>query len=495
MSIKEGKTAEDALASGKPSESSLVDLLHGLQGPDKERGQTSLRMSLYPLLIANILLSVVLLVAIYRIGVQGFGLREKVEDLSQKNTQLAETLKSMEEEVYYSKQEEPESEPSMPEKPASVVKPPTARKRTSAKPSKVSKIIYRAQDGDCLSRVSEKFGVSVEQLQRWNSTARTDRLLVGQALIINKEMTTDDLPYTAHTFDQDGSGEIETDYIEKKEALKQIAEVRAEAKESTEAIAQLHEELDSERKAYQRIVATLESEIHKRQVLEGKLTTDYMSKQEALVQIAEVKADAEVANKAILQLQARLDTDRMKSEQTIAALEAETEEQQPLQEKEAKDGAVGNDDAYTAKPIVRRLASLDRADEYMEAGGEATIIAGDPAGEIIHVIQAKENLSTIGAKYGVSWVTLAKHNDLSNPSGIYVGQKLRIPAVPPKEEHVALPGEELHTVQSGDNLWTIGRTYGVSWRQIAEENGIVKADNVYVGRVLKIPVNHSRQEH
>ena len=115
-------------------------------------------------------------------------------------------------------------------------------------------------------------------------------------------------------------------------------------------------------------------------------------------------------------------------------------------------------------------------------------IAGEPAGETIHVIQVKENLSSIGATHGVSWVTLANHNDLSNPNGIYVGQKLRIPVIPPKEEHVALTGEDTHTVQSGDNLWSIGRTYGVSWRQIADENGIVKAENVYVGRVLKIPV-------
>ena len=202
----------------------------------------------------------------------------------------------MEEEVYYSKQEEPKSEPEMPEKPASA-KPPPVRKRSSAKPSKVSKIIYRAKDGDCLSRVSEKFGVSVEQLRRWNSTARTDHLLVGQALIINKEMTTEDLPYAHQAPGQDGMGET---LHRKQEALKQIAEVRAEAKRSTQAIEQLHVKLDSERKAYQQIVARLEEEIQKRQGLEGKLATDYISKQEALEQITEVRAEAEVANKAIL---------------------------------------------------------------------------------------------------------------------------------------------------------------------------------------------------
>ena len=80
MSPKEGKSQKDAVGSEKPSESSLVDLLHGLQGRDKERGQASLRMSLSPVLIANILLSVVLLVTIYKIGVLGFGLQEKVEE-------------------------------------------------------------------------------------------------------------------------------------------------------------------------------------------------------------------------------------------------------------------------------------------------------------------------------------------------------------------------------------------------------------------------------
>jgi len=127
MSTKEGQNQDDAVESGKPGESSLTDLLHGFRDHNKKRGQATREMSPSPVLIAYLCLSVLLILAIYKIGVQGFSLREKVEELAQENTQLAETLKSMEEEVYYSKQE-PKNEPSMPTKSASE-KPRPVRKR------------------------------------------------------------------------------------------------------------------------------------------------------------------------------------------------------------------------------------------------------------------------------------------------------------------------------------------------------------------------------
>jgi len=209
MSKKEGQNQDDAVESGKPSESSLTDLLHGFRDHDKERGRARVKMSLSPILIAALCLSLVLLVGIYKIGVEGFSLREKVEKLAQENTQLAETLKSMEEEVHYSKQE-PKSEPSMLAKSASE-KPRPVRKRTSAKPSKISKIMYRVKDGDSLSQIGERFGVSVAQLRSWNSIAQTDLLLEGQVLIINKKMTTDDLPYVVQDGGRDKVAEMENE--------------------------------------------------------------------------------------------------------------------------------------------------------------------------------------------------------------------------------------------------------------------------------------------
>ncbi|MGM0309200.1 hypothetical protein IGK15_002279 [Enterococcus sp. AZ045] len=46
---------------------------------------------------------------------------------------------------------------------------------------------YVVKSGDSLSRIGEKFGVSVSQLQQWNGIKNPDFILVGQELMIMKE--------------------------------------------------------------------------------------------------------------------------------------------------------------------------------------------------------------------------------------------------------------------------------------------------------------------
>jgi LysM repeat protein len=46
----------------------------------------------------------------------------------------------------------------------------------------------------------------------------------------------------------------------------------------------------------------------------------------------------------------------------------------------------------------------------------------------VHVVRYGETLSSIAAAYGVSVTELAQLNNISNPSLIYVGQELLIPA-------------------------------------------------------------------
>lgn len=53
-----------------------------------------------------------------------------------------------------------------------------------------------------------------------------------------------------------------------------------------------------------------------------------------------------------------------------------------------------------------------------------------PSGEIIHTVQAGENLYRIGLRYGVSYQELAAYNGISNPDVLSVGQQIRIPPRP-----------------------------------------------------------------
>jgi len=48
-------------------------------------------------------------------------------------------------------------------------------------------------------------------------------------------------------------------------------------------------------------------------------------------------------------------------------------------------------------------------------------------GPVIHIVQANEGLSTIARAYGVSWVTIANANGITEPNLIYAGQELTIP--------------------------------------------------------------------
>lgn len=50
-----------------------------------------------------------------------------------------------------------------------------------------------------------------------------------------------------------------------------------------------------------------------------------------------------------------------------------------------------------------------------------------PVTERTHVVQQGENLFRIGLKYGMSWEAIAQANGITDPTQVYVGQKLVIP--------------------------------------------------------------------
>jgi spore germination protein len=122
------------------------------------------------------------------------------------------------------------------------------------------------------------------------------------------------------------------------------------------------------------------------------------------------------------------------------------------------------------------------------------------------VVAPGENLYRIGELYGLPWTAIADLNGISNPDQIVVGQELRLPSPPapvsgdptvePAPEgptaEATRPGTGpigTHTVRPGDNVYRISQLYGVSWVEIAEANGLITPNQIYVGQVLKIPVS------
>ncbi|MFN2273054.1 MAG: LysM peptidoglycan-binding domain-containing protein [Anaerolineae bacterium] len=100
---------------------------------------------------------------------------------------------------------------------------------------------------------------------------------------------------------------------------------------------------------------------------------------------------------------------------------------------------------------------------------------------VIYVVQPGDTMYSIARRYGVSMWAIAEANGIVNPNFIYVGQRLIIPVCPPA------PGGTVHVVQPGETLTQISARYGVSVWAIAEANGLTNINYIYVGQRLVIP--------
>lgn len=114
-----------------------------------------------------------------------------------------------------------------------------------------------------------------------------------------------------------------------------------------------------------------------------------------------------------------------------------------------------------------------------------------------YTVRPGDTLSAIGARFGVSYQSIASANGISDPNRIYAGQRLSIPGgggarpapAPAAPAAPAAPsaGGHRYTVQPGDTLSSIGGRYGVSYQSIAAANGISNPNRIYPGMELTIP--------
>lgn len=98
-------------------------------------------------------------------------------------------------------------------------------------------------------------------------------------------------------------------------------------------------------------------------------------------------------------------------------------------------------------------------------------------------MKSGDTLYSIARTYGVTVSALAAANNITNYSLIYVGQVLIIPGttVTPPTTPVK------YTVKSGDTLYKIAMMYNTTVAKIAAANNIANVNSIYVGQVLVIP--------
>src|SRR5262245_34700843 len=109
-------------------------------------------------------------------------------------------------------------------------------------------------------------------------------------------------------------------------------------------------------------------------------------------------------------------------------------------------------------------------------------------GNVIHIVQAGETLTSIANHYGVTIDAIVAANKLASPDAIYVGQKLIIPlggsggASNGTVPQSSVPGT--YTVQPGDTLIGIAEKFGVSVDDLMKANKITDPALIQIGQVL-----------
>ncbi len=100
---------------------------------------------------------------------------------------------------------------------------------------------------------------------------------------------------------------------------------------------------------------------------------------------------------------------------------------------------------------------------------------------IIHTVRSGQSLWTIANFYGVSTASIIETNELTYPNRLVIGQALVIPTE-----------DTYHSVRAGESLWSISQTYGVPMQSIIERNQLADPSRIYPGLVLYIPAPKHR---
>ncbi|MCU0496758.1 MAG: LysM peptidoglycan-binding domain-containing protein [Anaerolineae bacterium] len=100
-----------------------------------------------------------------------------------------------------------------------------------------------------------------------------------------------------------------------------------------------------------------------------------------------------------------------------------------------------------------------------------------------HTVQPGETLALIASYYGVTWRDIATVNQITNPNLIYVGQVLVIPAAGTSTPPIV----RTYVIVRGDTLTTIAERFGTTVEAIVSVNNITRGSRLFPGQVLNIP--------
>jgi len=165
-----------------------------------------------------------------------------------------------------------------------------------------------------------------------------------------------------------------------------------------------------------------------------------------------------------------------------------------------KDGS--GDDAIASRPLAGATVAQPGNNYTYQPPlyKQQTVAAPVPQGATVR-IEPGMTLYSIAKANGLTVSQLAAANGLAPPYSVKPGQVIRVPGVakaaapqsalvpsePASAEKAPASASGIHTVASGETLFSLGRKYSLSPYAIAEANGLSRNSTLNVGQKLKLP--------
>jgi len=309
-------------------------------------------------------------------------------------------------------------------------------------------LVHVVKRGDTLSGIAARYGVSLQQIYRWNALKK-DAIGIGQQLSVWPPAQPGDW-YVIRP--GDNLSQIAARFSLPVQRLKALNQLRDDTIQAGQKL-RLHDAPQTRHKT---------------------LTTDpthTVRPGENLSQIAARFSLPVQRLKALNQLKGDLIQPGQKL--TIAAAPMSATDAEP-REYTVRPGNTLSQIAVRFDVGLGLLRQLNRLEGDTIQPGQKLRLRPSALEEAVHVVQAGETLSAIALRYKVAIPELRRLNGIAGDR-ILVGQKLRL-----KDASSAV-----HIVERGDALWEIARAYRIDVDQLKELNGLT-SDRIYPGQELKI---------
>ncbi|WP_347861409.1 LysM peptidoglycan-binding domain-containing protein [Salimicrobium sp. PL1-032A] len=104
-----------------------------------------------------------------------------------------------------------------------------------------------------------------------------------------------------------------------------------------------------------------------------------------------------------------------------------------------------------------------------------------------HTVQAGDTLYSLARTYNTTVDTLTSLNNITDVTNIQVGQVLMLPGTEGGGDGSGSGNGDSYTVKPGDTLYSISKSFGVSVSAMAEANNISNPAYIRVGQQLTVP--------